>query len=60
MYQAKNGLLIQELFQTNNSGYSLRNSDFNIARFIQQPKNCEIMEPDFSKLIEDTVAYLDK
>ena len=37
MYKVKNGLLassgISELFQTKNSGYSLRNSDFNIPRF---------------------------
>ena len=37
MYKVKNGLLatscIQELFKTKNSGYSLRNSDFNIPRF---------------------------
>ena len=30
------------------------------VRSAGQPQNCEIMEPDFSKLIEDTVAYLDK
>ena len=37
MYKVKNGLLasssVSELFQIKHSGYSLRNSDFNIPRF---------------------------